>query len=79
MAPDGMQFTLEIKCCCSDVRAQLIALQNQLDQISLPTQDLNPSETAENDINILEEVEEENQSNLMNKMEADSVINQLFY
>mgnify|MGYP001792550705 FL=1 len=61
MAPDGMRFTLEIKCCCSDVRAQLIALQNQVDQISLPTKDPNPSETAENDLDLLDEVEEENQ------------------
>ena len=56
-----MRFTLEIKCCCSDVRAQLIALQNQVDQISLPTQDPNTSETAEDDINLLEEVEEDTQ------------------
>ena len=69
MAPDGMRFTMEIKCYCSDVRAQLIALQNQVDQISLPTQDLNPSETAEDDLNLLEEVEEDN-------IEADSDINQ---
>ena len=43
------------------MRAQLIALQNQVDQISLPTQDPNTSETAEDDFNLLEEVEEDNQ------------------
>ena len=43
------------------MRAQLIALQNQVDQISLTTKDPNPSETAEDDLDLLEEVEEENQ------------------
>ena len=60
MEPYGMRFTLEIKCCCSDVRTQLISLHNQVDQISLPTQDPNPSETVEDDLNLHEEVEEEN-------------------
>ena len=60
MAPDGMGFTLEIKCCCSDLRVQLVALQNKVERVSQPARNPIPSESAEEDINLLEEVEDDN-------------------
>ena len=41
-------------------QALLVALQNQVAQIARPTQDPIPSEAAEEDINLLEEVYEDN-------------------